>query len=119
MEDLLSLEKIKKWASNNYLQIGIFNMAIVFALLLRSAGYFHPYITISVNLVVLFALILSIILFRANSSVIFFICLCFWAFSGLLLLLGVGIWAERASIYAFESVSIGVILLVFEGLGRE
>lgn len=110
----LYAKRLKDWAKDNYLQIGIYNISIMIIMLLRSAGYFHPYLVISVNLVVLFALVMAIILFKPRSSLYFFVFLAFWIFAGILKVLEVDIWAERTSVYAFQSLLIAAILFLFE-----
>lgn len=100
------LKKTDKWVT--------FNIALMFAFLLRSAGYFSPYLPISVNMIVVFALILSVVLLKANYKTFFMAGILFWAFAGLLGMLKVNVWAERTTVYVFESLVLGVILLTWE-----
>lgn len=99
-------KKTDKWV--------IFNIALMFVFLLRSAGYFSPYLPISVNMIVVFALILSVVLLKANYKTMFITAMVFWIFAGLLGILKINVWAERTAIYVFESLVLGVILLTWE-----
>src|SRR5688572_17170247 len=111
--------KFKKWISDYNYRLIIFNIIIVFLFLLRSAGYFHPYFPISVNFIVIFGLVLSVILLGAKSNLIFGVTLAFWLFAGSLELLGIYVWAERTGIYAFESLLFGVVLFLIENTRKE
>lgn len=110
--------KIKKWLVEHNYKLIIFNIIIVFLFLLRSAGYFQPYFTISVNFIVIFALVISVLLLNANSKVIFVAVLIFWTFAGLLQLLQISVWADRTGIYAYESLIFGVLLFLFENIKK-
>ncbi len=107
-------KEINNWALKNFLKIVVFNFVIIGLFLLRSAGYFDPYFYISVNFIVVVALVLSIILLSAKSKVLFIISLLFWIFSGLLKLLNLDVWAERTAIYCIEALVIGIILLYYD-----
>jgi len=99
-------KRIDKWV--------LFNIALMSAFLLRSAGYFSPYLLISVNMIVVFALMLSIFLLKASYKTMFITALFFWVFAGLLGTLKINVWAERTTVYVFESLVLGVILLTWE-----
>lgn len=107
-------EKIKKWVVDNNFRLIIFNIIIVFLFLLRSAGYFQPYFPISVNFIVIFALVLSFFLLGTRSRTVFVITLVFWIFAAMLQLLQINVWSERTGIYAFESMVFGVLLFLYE-----
>ena len=107
-------EKIEKWFLVNNYKLILFNIIIVFLFLLRSAGYFQPYFPISVNFIVIFGLVLSYFLLGVNSKIVFLVTIIFWLFAGFLLLFHINVWAERTGIYAFESLTFGVILLLQE-----
>lgn len=107
-------KRVDKWASHHHLNLIIYNLLITLMFLLRSAGYFNPYLPISVNLIMIFALVSPIFLFRANFKTIFVATTFFWMFTGFLGILKVNIWAERTAIYVFESLVLGVILLAWE-----
>ncbi len=108
--------KIKNWLLDYNYKLIIFNIIIVFLFLLRSAGYFQPYFTISINFIVIFGLVLSVFLLNANSRVVFVVVLVFWVFAGLLQLLRINVWADRTGIYAYESLVFGVLLFLFENM---
>ena len=99
-------KRIDKWV--------LFNIALMSAFLLRSAGYFSPYLLISVNMIVVFALMLSIFLLKASYKTMFITALFLWVFAGLLGTLKINVWAERTTVYVFESLVLGVILLTWE-----
>src|SRR5581483_7337411 len=99
--------------NNNYKLI-LFNIIVVFLFLLRSAGYFQPFFPISVNFIVIVALLLSIFLLGARSRIIFIVVILFWIFAGALRVLKIDVWAERTGIYAYESLVIGCLVFIFE-----
>ncbi len=105
------------WIKTHYLRIGIFNGLVMLLVLLRSAGYFHPYLPISVNIVVVLALIFAIFLLDARSVAFYLIALLFWLFAGVLRIVGVDIWSERTSVYAFQAFLLGTLLLFIETSG--
>ncbi len=110
--------RINKWAMNNYLNIGIFNVFVIIMFLLYSAGYFHPFFPITINFIVFSSLVVSIFLFKANSRSLFLVSLVFWIFAGVIRLLGVGVWAERTAIYSYQALVLGSLLLVYESLKK-
>ncbi len=107
-------KNIDRWVSSHHLNLIIYNLLITLIFLLRSAGYFSPYLPISVNTIIVFSLIISIFLLRANYKTMFVIAMFFWSFAGFLGVLKVNVWAERTAIYVFESLVLGVILLTWE-----
>lgn len=111
-------QKLRKWIRKNYLNLAIFNGIVMILVLLRSAGYFDPYFPITVNVIVFISLVLSIILLGANSRVLFAVATSFWIFAAFLRIVGINIWAERTAIYVYESLSIGVALLVKENFSK-
>jgi len=108
--------EINNWITKNYLNVAIFNIVLVFLFLLRSAGYFDPYLLLSVNLIVLTGLILSIFLLGARSRAMFTVAILFWIFATFLKIVKVDVWAERTAIYVYQSFVIGVVLIVFENV---
>lgn len=104
------------WAKDHFLQIFIFNIILMLLFLLRSVGYFYPYIPLSVNFIVVFALILSIFLLNANSSALFIVALLFWILASFLRIVAVEVWAERTALYCFQSLVIGLVLMIKETL---
>lgn len=108
------LEIFRNWVRDHYFQLSIFNMILVMLLLLRSAGYFEPYLALSINLIVFIALVGMVTLFRARVKTLIIVTIFFWLFAGVLKILGVDVWAERTAIYAFEALLIAIVLLIIE-----
>lgn len=106
--------KLVVWTKTHYLQLVVFNLFVLLMFLLRSAGYFHPFLVISVNLIVISAFIVAIFLLGARSRAFFLIALIFWGFASFLKIVRIDVWAERTGIYAFESLTIGVVLYFME-----
>lgn len=106
-------EKIKTWVADHYFNLIIFHGLVLLLFLLRSAGYFNPFLPISVNFIVLTSLVLSVFILGARSRAIFIIALAFWLFAGLIRIMQIEVWAERTAIYAYESLVLGVILLLW------
>lgn len=109
-------KKSKNWILPKYFNLIIYNLILLFLFLLRSAGYFHPFFEISVNIVVIVALVLSVILLGARSTQLFAVALVFWLFAGFLRLVGVNIWAERTAIYVYQALTLGAVILAIETL---
>lgn len=109
---------INKWMLSHYLQIAIFNLLLIVLFLLHSAGYFHPFFPLSINVIVLISLFSSIILLSANSRSMFVVSLFFWIFAGLIKVFNVDVWAERTAVYAFESFMVATCLLLKENIVR-
>lgn len=108
------LLKIQKWAKQHSLGLFLFNIITLILLLLRSAGYFEPFLPLTINLIVLISFILAIFLLGATKQSLFFITLIFWLFSAILKILQIDIWAERTVIYSFQALVIGIVMLFFE-----
>ena len=109
-------KKIAVWASSHFVNLAMFNTLLVILVLLHSAKYFDPFWTISINVIVLISLIASVFLLGARSRSLFIISLLFWFFAGGIRILGINVWAERISIYTFQSFFIGVLLFFIEML---
>lgn len=92
----------------------IFTLLVVFLFLLRSAGYFQPYFVISVNFIVMVAVILAYFILNIKSRTVFLITLIFWVFAGFLRVVRIDVWAERTGIYVYESLCLGVLFETFE-----
>ncbi len=105
---------IEDWARNHVLGLFIFNLILMLLILLHSAGYFAPYLEITINLIFFICLLALILLLKATSKVIFIIAIAFWIFAGVLRIIGIDIWAERTAIYTFEGFLVGVFLQIIE-----
>lgn len=108
--------KLRKWVARRYLNLAIFNIAVMVLILLHSAGYFEPFLPITINFIVLFAMILAIILLQANSRTFFILAILFWFFSAFIKLAGINIWAERTSIYVYQALVLAVLLIIYEAI---
>jgi len=109
-------EKVNAWVRSHQIQLAVFNVLMVLLVLVRSAGYFHPFFVVSVNLIVLIGLIAAIFLLGARSRVLFLVTLVFWIFVSFLKIVKIDVWAERTSVYAFQALVLGAILLLVENL---
>lgn len=109
-------KKLNRWVVSHYFNLAVFNMFLILMFLLRSAGYFHPFLVISVNLIIMASLVASIFLFGARSKAMFSIVILFWLFVGFLRIIEIEVWAERTSIYAYQALVLGVLLLLGESI---
>lgn len=109
-----SLGKLSLWAQNKIFGLFVFNLLIMLLIVLRSAGYFTPFFPLTINLIVFLSLILAIILLNMRSSALFIIALVFWIITAVLRIAGIEVWAERAALYTFQALVVGVVLLVIE-----
>ena len=109
-------KKLATWVSSHYVNLAIFNTLLVILVLLHSAKYFDPFWLISINTIVFISLITSVFLLGARSRSLFIVSLLFWILAGGMRILGINVWAERISIYMFQSFLIGVLLLLAENL---
>lgn len=109
-------KKMTVWASSHYLNLAIFNILIMVLVLLHSANYFNPFWIISINVIVFLALVIAVLLLGARNRVLFLTSLGFWIFAGIIRVLRVEVWAERISIYAFESFVFAVLLFFMESM---
>lgn len=107
-------EKFRSWSESHYFKIALFNVILVLLLLLRSAGYFEPYFLLTINLIIFISMLLSIVLLSANSKSMFIISLIFWIFTWFLRITQIEVWAERAALYSYQALVIGMVLLIFE-----
>lgn len=115
---LQKLQQIKVWAETNIFGLFVLNISIMLLILLRSAGYFAPFFLITINTIVFIALILSVFLLGLRSKGVFLVALILWVFSGLLRALNIDVWAERSAIYMYQSLIVGVALIIIENIKR-
>lgn len=106
------LSLLQTWSQKRILNLFIFNVVLTMLLLLRSAGYFDPYLPLTINLIVLLCLVMSVFLLGLRYKALFIITLLLWLFAAFLKIVGVHIWAERAAIYSFEAFTIAFILFL-------
>lgn len=105
---------LKNWTEKKYFQLAIFNVFLIFLVLLKSAGYFDPYFPITINVIVVLGLLAAIILLKVDSRFSFTLAIIFWFFTALFRILNIIPWAERMALYSYESFAIGVIQYLLE-----
>jgi hypothetical protein len=110
---------IKNWSETHFFELILLSGFLFSLFLLRSAGYFHPYFSISINFIIFAALVLTVPIFKTTSKIFFWATLAFWLFAGFLRIVRVDVWAERTGIYAYEALFIGLILFFFELIFRK
>lgn len=110
------MKQLQLWGVRHAFGIFVFNTILVLLLLLRSADYFFPFLPLTINIIVLVALILSIILLNLHNWAIFFIALLLWLFAAFLRIVNVEVWAERTAVYAFEALIVAVSMLIIENI---
>lgn len=109
-------KKSKEWVNAHIAGIFIFNLSIFLLMLLRSAGYFHPFFELSVNRVMLLSIFFAIIFLRITNRTLFILALVFWISALFFKVVGVDIWAERMGIYTYEAFSFALLLLMIESI---
>lgn len=116
----LGEDGLRKWIATHQFQLALFNGFLMLMILLRSAGYFEPFIPLTINLIFASALVLSVFLLDTTSRGAVSIALIFWVIAGLLRVLSIEVWAERAAVYSFEALLLSIFLFIIEEavLGR-
>jgi hypothetical protein len=109
---------LNKWAMDHLVGLFIFNITMSLLVLLNTAEYFKPFFFLGINVIFFIGLILSIPLLGARSKSMFFISITFLVFATFLKILKIEIWAERTAVYTFQSLLIGVILLIRESINK-
>ncbi len=112
-------DDFEKWVSIHYFQLAIFNIILIILTLLRSAGYFEPFFPITINMIVFISLMMMIFLLKMGSRFLFTLALIFWIFAEIFQLLQILVWSERAAIYAFDAISIGIVQVIFETIFKK
>ncbi|KKU10007.1 MAG: hypothetical protein UX13_C0023G0007 [Candidatus Woesebacteria bacterium GW2011_GWB1_45_5] len=109
-------KKLSAWGKERYLELAVFNVLLAILVLLHSAGYFNPFWLISINTIIFIMLCVSIVLLGMRSTAMFAVSFLFFAFSGFMKALNVAVWAERTSIYVFQALFLGILMLLFENI---
>lgn len=109
-------QDLNSWAQKRIVGLFAFNILVMLMIVLRSAGYFDPFFPITINFIVLLALILSIILLGVGNRIMFLTAFVFWILAAALKILNVDVWAERTAVYTFQALVVGVVLLIWESL---
>ena len=107
---------LSRWVHNHTFGLFVFNLIMMVLVLLRTAGYFHPFFIITINLIVICGLILSAGFLGAKSVGVYLIALCFWLLTMFFSVAKVETWSERSSIYCFNAFAVGTGILVLENL---
>jgi len=110
---------LSDWARRRLVGIFVFNLLMMVLLLLKSAGYFYPYLPLTINIVYMAAMVLAVCLLGINSRVIFIVALFFWLMSGWFGLWKINIWAERSAIYTYQALVLGGMLVIIESFCRD
>ncbi len=103
----------QNWATENLAGLVVYNLIILLLVLLHSAGYFHPFLPITINIITFIAMILAVLLLGARSEFMFGMAAAFLVFAGFLLFLGVRVWADRTMVYVFQAFCIGIVLMLY------
>lgn len=109
-------QDVQRWVNKHLPGLFIFTLLIVALVLLRSVGYFAPFLPISINSIFFIAFVLSIFLLGARSKAFFLIAFLFWVFAAFLRILNINVWAERTAIYTFQALVLGITLFLFENI---
>ena len=110
----IKTNNLQHWAQNKIFGLFVFNLVVMILIVLRSAGYFSPFFPLTINFIVFVSLILAIFLLNLKSSVFFVIAFIFWVLAAFLRIVNVEVWVERASLYTFQALVVGVVLFIIE-----
>ncbi len=115
------LRKIKTrvfdWAKKRHFGLFSFNLIIIILSLLHTARYFDPIYEISINFILVTAMILTLTVLGGNSITMFVVSIFFMIISASFQAIKINIWAERSGIYAFDSLMLGILALIWESVG--
>lgn len=96
--------KLINWFREKQPEVALFNFCILVLVLLHSAGYFHPYFTITINVVVIVSIVLAIVILRAKNIAILMFTLVMLLTTAFFKLTHIDVWSERVAIYFFEGL---------------
>lgn len=108
--------QIASWAQKNLARLFIYEIVLMTLVLLHSLGYFHPFFVISAHFIIIFGLVFSVVLLRTRSNHIALFCIVFWLGALVFESLQVIVWAERLAMYAYETLLLCTVLIVFENI---
>lgn len=103
---------LNNWVKNHLLGLFVFNTILIILVLLNTAQYFKPFFYLGINSIFFISLLLAIFLLGVKSKAMFLITLLFLLFGVFLKIVKIDIWADRASIYFYQSFMLGVVLLL-------
>lgn len=107
-------DSFNAWAKKYHYRLLLFNAILISLFLLHSVGYFHPFFPISIDFIVLTGLILSVFMLGAGSKTFFVASAIFWIVAMFFKLLGIDVWVERTGVYVYQTLLVGVVLLLAE-----
>lgn len=110
--------KLKKWIVEHYLQLAFFNGFLILLVLLRSAGYFEPYFTITINSIFVFSVFVSIFLLGLSARTAAVLAVFFWLLAALFRVLNIEVWGERAALYSYEVLIVSVLITIYRYLTK-
>lgn len=103
---------LRIWVKDNLLGLFVFNIVLSILVLLNAAQYFKPYFYLGINAIYFIALLISIPLLGVRSKAMFLFSILFLIFASFLKIVKIDVWADRVSIYFFQSFFIGLVLLL-------
>lgn len=110
------MEKVKRivktWVEKHLAGLFIFNISVILMVLLNTAQYFKPFFYLGINLIFFLSLLFAVLFLGARAKAMFGIALIFLVFSAFLKVVKIDVWADRASIYFYQSFFIGLMLLL-------
>lgn len=104
--------RITKWTQQKGYRLFIYQIILLLLVLMHSLGYFDPFFEITAHFIILTAIILSVFLLQMQSIQIYFVAFVFWIITCFFQLMSIEVWAERTSMYAFESLCIATVSLL-------
>lgn len=104
----------KLWLDRNYFKLALFNIMLVGLVLLRSAGYFEPFFPLTINIIVFISLVVAILLLNATDKSMFITALIFLLLTAFFKIFYIDLWAERAAVYSYQALMLGVVLLIIK-----
>lgn len=105
--------------NKRYVYFSAFNIIVIILILLRSASYFEPFLVISINLIVFITMSLTVVLLGARSKLVFSLSIIFLVLATFFVTLGINVWAERLSVYAFQAFIIGIPTMLTERFHKD
>lgn len=100
------------WVKKHLLGLFVFNTILIILVLLNTAQYFKPFFYLGINAIFFISLLISIFLLGVKAKAMFLISLMFLLFGIFLKVVKIDIWADRASIYFYQSFMLGLMLLL-------
>jgi hypothetical protein len=96
--------------------IFIFTLFVMLLVLLHSAGYFDPFLLLTINIIFFLSMLLAIPFLKLGSKIYFFVGILFSLLAMMFKFFSIDVWAERTGIYLFQALVVGAILLFKESI---